>query len=603
MVAPRLIKRKGLTGLIGWAVAAALGLALGYTVLQPPAAPPTPIYQADQFSFDEGLSFQPALSPEGSMVAYASDRAGDNQLDIWLQHFSGGEPIALTNDPADDWQPSFSPDGSRIAYRSERDGGGLYVVPVLGGESRLLAPDGRDPNFSPDGGSIAYWVGETASSFTGAIYVLSLEAGAPRRIRADFRIAREPVWLPDGQRILFAGQDAEGTQGWWVTGLDDSAPPVHVQALERVAETHLSEAPHPRSRWGDKVLFSATIGGASKLWTLSFQPDGSPGAVAPLTSGAGYEEDPSAANNGVIAFSLLNKNVDVWELPLGADGAPAGEPRPVTTLGSIDLAPSVTRDGRLMAYESTRTGGGDVWLRDMSSGRESLLTASEEKEGLPRLSSDARMIAFRRTIGARPNVLVSNIDGSAPRYLCRNCSGPYDWSPDNLGVLARPGSEPSRVNLYPADGSAPRVILEKPDAVIYEPRFSPDGRWMAFHELTTSTTRQIFVAPYHADRATALEEWIPITDGGELDRNIEWAPSGDLLYFLSARDGAQCVWGQRLDPKTMTPQGEAFELQHLSSPNRSIVGGGFALSASRSHLYYALGATRGNVWILKPLTQ
>jgi Tol biopolymer transport system component len=516
-----------------------------------------------------------------------------------LQHFAGGEPIRLTRDSGDDWQPTFSPDGSRIVYRSERGGGGLYVLPVLGGEPRLLAPDGNDPNFSPDGKSIAYWIGETASSFTGAIYTLSLDAGEPRRIRADFPIAREPVWLPDGKRLVFAGQDENGRQGWWVTGLDD-APPVRVTALDAVSATHLSEAPHPRSRLGQKILFSASTGGSSSLWTLSFHPDESPGEVAPMTSGAGFEEHPSATRNGVIAFSFLAKNVDIWEVPLDSEGRSSGNPRRITSLESIDLAPSVTRDARLMAYESSRTGNGDVWLRDLTTGKERLLTVSQEQEGLPRLSGDGRMVGYRRTSGNQPAVLVSPVEGGSPRILCERCSGPYDWSPDQTGVLGRAMSTPTAILFYPADGSAARPILDQAKSVIYEARFSPDGRWVGFHQMTSETSRQIFVAPVHADRASTPEEWIPITDGSRMDRNIEWSYDGRILYFLSERDGSQCIWARRLDPDTGKPLGEPFEVQHFSSPNRSIVRGGFALSAARDRLFYALGGTKGNIWMLRP---
>ena len=587
-------------GVAGLAAAAAVGLALGYLLFRAPAPPPgAPLYLAHQFTYDEGLSFQPALSPEGSMVAYASDRSGEGNLDVWLQHFAGGEPIRLTSDAGDDWQPTFSADGSRIAFRSERGGGGIYVLPVLGGEPRLLAPDGRDPSFSPDGRSITYWIGESSSSFTGAIYALSLDAGAPRRLRADFRIAREPIWLADGRRILFAGQDEAGEQGWWITGLDDS-PPVRVTALDALSETHLSEAPHPRSRFGEKILFSASTGGSANLWTLSFNRDGSPGAVVPLTSGAGFEDHPAAADNGVIAFSLLDKNVDIWQVPLDRLGQAAGGPRRVTGVGSIDLAPSVTHDGRLMAYESSRTGNGDVWLRDLASGKERLLTVSDAKEGLPRLAPDGSLIAYRRTVANEPAVLVAGVDGSAPRFLCEQCSGPYDWSPDQRALLARRASTPSVIELFPLDGSPARPVLAQPEGVMYEPRFSPDGRWLAFHTLVTETARRIFVAPYHPDRASGPEEWIAITDGAGLDRNIEWSSDGNVLYFLSERDGAQCIWGQRLDPASKAPTGEGFELQHLSGPNRSIVRGGFALSATRDRLYYALGATQGNVWMLRP---
>src|SRR4029077_18701360 len=97
----------------------------------------------------------------GNLLAYASDRAGKGQLDIWVQPLPHGEPIRLTRHAADDYEPSFSPDGSRIAFRSDRDGGGVYVISVLGGQETRIAEQGRRPRFSPDGRWIAYWVGDT----------------------------------------------------------------------------------------------------------------------------------------------------------------------------------------------------------------------------------------------------------------------------------------------------------------------------------------------------------------------------------------------------------------------------------------------------------
>jgi len=116
---------------------------------------------------DSGLTAYPALSRDGKLLAYASDRASNGNLDIWIQQTTGGNPVRLTTDDADDLEPSFSPDGSRIVFRSGRDGGGVYEVPALGGIERRLADLGRSPRFSPDGKWIAYWWATKATTDTG----------------------------------------------------------------------------------------------------------------------------------------------------------------------------------------------------------------------------------------------------------------------------------------------------------------------------------------------------------------------------------------------------------------------------------------------------
>ena len=91
---------------------------------------------------DAGLSDSPALSPDGKLVAYSSDRGKEGEMDLYVKQVAGGQPIRLTFDGVGNTNPNFSPDSSRIVFESHRDGGGIYEIPAFGGQARLLARGG-----------------------------------------------------------------------------------------------------------------------------------------------------------------------------------------------------------------------------------------------------------------------------------------------------------------------------------------------------------------------------------------------------------------------------------------------------------------------------
>lgn len=110
--------------------------------------------QADlvQLTSDAGLTMDPAVSPDGRLLTYASDRADGRNLNIWIQQLGeGGSAAQLTHLDTDASEPSFSPDGSKIVFRSRENGGGIYAIATIGGEPTRLAPGGQNPHFSPDG--------------------------------------------------------------------------------------------------------------------------------------------------------------------------------------------------------------------------------------------------------------------------------------------------------------------------------------------------------------------------------------------------------------------------------------------------------------------
>ena len=187
-----------------------LGIAIGFAVwfIRPPAPAPQPILT--RLTSDAGLTFQPAISPDGKLLAYASDRAGRENLDVWVKTVAGGQPSRRTRHQADDYEPSFSPDGSKIAFRSDRDNGGIYVMPTIAGEPQLIAERGRNPRFSPEGTRLAYWVGERVAT-NAQMYIVAVGGGSPRQLAAHFSAAAFPVWSPDGENLLFYGTPAPET--------------------------------------------------------------------------------------------------------------------------------------------------------------------------------------------------------------------------------------------------------------------------------------------------------------------------------------------------------------------------------------------------------
>jgi len=148
--------RTGQRGSFWLATTVALGIALatGAWIGQrfvDRAAPPPP--RLIQFSFS-GNDFSPAASPDGRLIAFASDR--DGRMQIWLKQRLGGGAAPLTE--GEDVAPRFSPDGTSVLFtRLEPDGGpALYRIALVGGQPRKLIEGGALGDWSPGGAQLAY---------------------------------------------------------------------------------------------------------------------------------------------------------------------------------------------------------------------------------------------------------------------------------------------------------------------------------------------------------------------------------------------------------------------------------------------------------------
>ena len=237
-------------------------------------AAPDPRPFLTRLTSDVGWTDYPAISLDGKILAYASDRSGDGNLDIWVQQIPDGAPVRLTRHSADEVEPSFSADGSRIAFQSSRQAGGIYVIPTLGGEERLLVARGFSPRFSPDGKWIAYGVAEQAGS---RIYVAPAAGGPATPVAAGFYRAQAPVWSPDGRHCC-SGPNATATLRRRTTSTGTSRRSRAGARADGSAEVLLREGfqafqglPSPDA-WvgaGNRILFHGIVGDSSNMWQVA----------------------------------------------------------------------------------------------------------------------------------------------------------------------------------------------------------------------------------------------------------------------------------------------------------------------------------------------
>ena len=561
-----------------------------------------------------GLNTDPALSPDGALVAYASDSAGAGNFDLWVQPVAGGNAVRITSDSGDEIEPSFSPDGTAIVF-AKGETGGIYIVGALGGESRQLvaAKRAHAPRFSPDARSIVYWTGQTVwtagrrvtgiSSLKGAVSIVPSSGGMPRSVTQEFRSARYAIWSPDGRRILFLGEREIGgsaTQDWYVVD-SEGGHPVQTGAIDAIERSRVTGVPIP-GEWtsdGDVVFTTATDDHAN-VWRVAVSPATGRVGGAPrrLTFGSAVERAP-VLSGGRLAFASMAENVDVWRVPLDpATGLAAGPLERVTDDAAADVLSNVNADGRLVAFTSSRANPKQVWVRDLSSGRERQLTRLDTPATGAQISPDGSRVAVSTDVAGRSRLDVYPSSGGSSSTLCDDCA--YGgWSPDGSRMLIARGTERRVIDVAT---HREQGLARHPNWVLQMPRFSPDGRWASFHTTNAPDLRQIFVVPTSVGTSVPPDKWIPVvTDFGI---QPSWAPDGGGVYHFSFRDGYACPWLQPVDPATKRPVGQPRAVIHLHDPRlRAAVRAMPTNDVQGGYLYMTLTEATGNIWMLDASAQ
>jgi len=594
---------------------AVAGLAWWLRRSPPPAGGPV----LRRLTSDAGLTTNPALSPDGKLVALASDRSGEGNLDIWVRQVARGEPVRLTRDAADEYDPSFSPDGAQIAFRSEREGGGVYLIPALGGgEPRLIAKHGRRPRYSPDGNWITFWTGlgfRYDSTFPRSykIFVAPVSGGAPRQLSADFALARYPIWSPDGKQVLFYGSpgalgSAEEKLDWWITPLEGGRA-VQSGAFALLGSRGLSDFRIPGA-WiaaEDRIVFSASLGDSANLWQVPISPRSFQvtGSLERLTFGTGTEAQPSlaaAAPGEGLVFANLTENIDLWSLPIDANlGKPAGPVERLTQDAAPEVWPAMSPDGRKLVFGSKRSGNWDLWVKDLASGRESALTVTPSSESSPVFSAEGSKVAYGVSGDQEGGAYATPSAGGVAEKLCDDCGTPFGWSSDGAWIVTTASGQPRRLRLLRLASGQSTDFLKHPAYSFYGQALSPDQRWLSVIGRSGPARWHLFLLPFRPEQPAPEEkDWIAAAEGSTLPFSARWSADGNTLYFVSERDGFHCLWAQCLNPSTKRPAGDPAPIYHAHSARLSpmqVDPSDFAIAVAGDRIVFPMGETTGNIWV------
>jgi len=449
-------------------------LAIGVVVRWLSPARPTDRSQWVQLTKLPDSVTQPALSPDGRMLAFirgASTFFGPGQ--VYVKLLPDGEPVQLTHDNILKMSPTFSPDGSRIAYTTVNPQfhWDTWVVPTLGGEPQLLLRNA----------SGLVWTGLRQVLFS------EIKMGIHMVIVAaeESRIGARDIYLPEDEPAM-AHRSYASPDGKWalvvemdddhyflpcrLVSLDGSSPSRNVGPL-RGGCTVAAWAPD--GKW---MYFTANPDGVNHIWRQRF-PDGKPEQI---TSGPTEEEGIAMAPDGhsfVTAVALENTSLWVHNAK--------GE-RQISLEGN-GAKPKFTPDGKRLCYLIVKEAPnkftwyrdpGELRIADLESGRSEPVV-----RGLSVLDYDIspdgqRVVIWTMDTEGKPRLWVARLDrSSSPAPIPNVEGGSPRFGPDGDIFFRRAEKTSTFVYRVHPDGAGLRKALADPVFLLWD--VSPDGRWIS----------------------------------------------------------------------------------------------------------------------------
>ena len=548
-----------------------------------------------QVTRDPGLELDPAISPDGQLVAYAAGPAG--RMQIFVRQVGGSRVLQLTADSSDNHRwPRWAPDGSRVAFQGHD---GIEVVPALGGQSRhlvrlppdstsFLSDDSRLAGFawSPDGSRIAYASGWSSSG--GGITIVPLD-GKPATQLTGVPFVHSPAWSPDGTRLAVASDNPvfvfgaayfgnEGPSSIWIVPLDGS-PPVPVV---NDGATNMSPQWSPD---GGSLFWISTRGGGRDIYHARIDRGGRvSGEIRRLTSGTAAHTFTLTSDGRRLAYAALRTNSNIWSLPVPRTGSvTTRDARPLTTGDQTIEDINLTRDGRWLAFESDRTGDFEIYKISAAGGEMIQLTSQSGGDFHPMWSPDGARILFHSLRGGDRDIYSMGADGSDVQVVAGGPEHQLDaaWSRDGTKIIYQviaSGDTLSHLELLTTGAGAPRQFDVAGDFSFW----SPTTDLIALHMptglglLDPADGSVRIVAPGSARWGQPMF--------------AAWAPDGRTIYYLAKTSSRSSI-------HAVPPEGGPSRLVvDFDDPARQHTRYGFTTDGKM--FYFTIGSHESDIWVM-----
>ncbi|HVO50935.1 MAG TPA: protein kinase [Thermoanaerobaculia bacterium] len=425
-----------------------------------------------QITSSPGWDGEPALSPDGTLVAYSSNASG--RCEIWVVDTEGGEPLRLTDGGGENRNPVWFPDGRTVAFVATQGAStSVRKVSRLGGSTTLLVENADTPAISPDGASIAFSRADEGGTYRVWVSPIADPSKAVRRTGDEDGVADHlnPAWSPDGTRICYAA-----FRDLWVVPAAGGKPSqlTHEETYGR------EPAFSPDGAW---VYFNSRISLPPSIWRVA----ATGGSLERVMSGTGSAVHPSFSRDGDrLVFASYTRDVDILLL----DRMSGFMSRIATS--ADDETPALAPDGSAVAFMSNRSGAPDLWIQEIRNGRienSSARRLASLPKGIaaPAFAPDGRFVAFFTVTEGHRAIWAVPLDGGAAFPLVQAPSDNMHpaYAPD-MSRLAFVSNQSGRFSIWVValkngrpDGDPWPATAGAPGEELF-PAWAPDGRRIAF---------------------------------------------------------------------------------------------------------------------------